>query len=128
MKAGLYLAPLFFALTACMNVNTIPVESKPIRSATYFAKAKHAISEKMREPEATRFKPEYSAYSLSNGDVVVCGTVNGKNAYGGYVGYRPFYIRFRNEAVQSVHFSDDVVGFVTKVCSDAAQNQLMISS
>lgn len=122
-----------FAISGCVDPNTVPVSSKPISSRSAISQAKYLVSESMRDPEATRFKDEFGAYELSNGDIVVCGTVNGKNAMGGYVGYRPFYIRMRNNASASFHVpsEDDtysvVANSVRQACADAASGSMMIS-
>lgn len=51
------------------------------------ADAKQILEEHLRDPEATRYKDVFVTKSGN-----VCGRVNGKNAYGGYVGYTPFYV------------------------------------
>lgn len=57
----------------------------------------------MKDPESTKFKETYQAYKLSNGDIAVCGEVNGKNSYGGYTGYTPYYVRIKNGQVYRMH-------------------------
>jgi hypothetical protein len=50
-------------------------------------RAKKVVAEAMRDPESTKFR-DVVAYT-KNG---VCGEVNAKNAYGGYVGYKKFIV------------------------------------
>ena len=76
-------------------------ETKPIKNGRVVATAKSLVADRMRDPEATRFKDEIYAYQTSYGDYIVCGTLNAKNAMGGYVGYKPFYVRIRNNAIES---------------------------
>ena len=122
-------------LAGCMNtINTIEATTTPIRSNAVFAEAKRLAADKMRDPEAARFKSEYTAYRSSAGDTIVCGTMNGKNAMGGYVGYKPFWIRVRNGNVMSfrVPSEGDDSGFeaqaITKNCADASAGTIMVSS
>jgi hypothetical protein len=50
-------------------------------------RAKKVVAEAMRDPDSTKFR-DVVAYN-KNG---VCGEVNAKNAYGGYVGYKRFMV------------------------------------
>ena len=121
-----------FTLAGCLN--TIEVTTAPIRSNAVFAEAKRLAADKMRDPEAARFKSEYTAYRSSAGDTIVCGTMNGKNAMGGYVGYKPFWIRIRNGKVMAFNIpgEDDDYGIdaqrVTKSCADASAGTVMVGS
>lgn len=52
--------------------------------------AKRAVREQMKDPESARFK---SVFERAVRDThAVCGQFNGKNAFGGYVGYRRFVV------------------------------------
>ena len=121
-----------FTLAGCLN--TIEVTTTPNRSKAVFAEAKRLAADKMRDPEATRFKSEYKAYRSSAGDTIVCGTMNGKNAMGGYVGYKPFWIRIRNGNAVSFQIpgeGDDyglAAQAITKNCSDASSGTVMVGS
>lgn len=123
------------ALSGCMNnieATTSPVN--PSKERQVVSLAKTLVADKMRDPEATRFKESFQTYQTNRGDFVVCGTVNGKNAMGGYVGYKPFYARIRNNtlvAFQLPSESDEygiVLNAVKKSCADAATGKLMVSS
>lgn len=48
-------------------------------------KAKEAVSNSLKDPGSAQFRN----VRIGRGSVV-CGDVNGKNSYGGYVGFRPF--------------------------------------
>jgi hypothetical protein len=48
--------------------------------------AKSAVVKKLKDPESAKFA------DLSNTAEAVCGTVNGKNAFGGYPGVHRFYL------------------------------------
>ena len=121
-----------FTLAGCLN--TIETTTTPIRSNAVFAEAKRLAADKMRDPEATRFKPEYTAYRSSAGDTMVCGTMNGKNAMGGYVGYKPFWIRIRNGNVMAFTIPGEdedatyVLQDVIKACANASAGTVMVSN
>ncbi|ODU53455.1 MAG: hypothetical protein ABS98_00475 [Lysobacteraceae bacterium SCN 69-48] len=65
------------------------------------ADAKAAIAMKMKDPESARF----AGVVASPKGGTVCGWVNAKNSYGGYVGYKPFYVMGRFADVRD---GDDV--------------------
>jgi hypothetical protein len=55
-------------------------------------KAENAVRETLSDPEAARFKDiSVSAHLLPGEKPKVCGWVNAKNKFGGYVGFRSFY-------------------------------------
>ena len=53
------------------------------------AYAKQQILDRLRDPDSAKFKAVTVA--VVGGDVIYCGQINAKNAYGGYVGYKWFY-------------------------------------
>lgn len=57
------------------------------------ANAKSAIAMKMKDPESVRFADVVAADGTKS--PIVCGWLNAKNSYGGYVGYKPFYVMGR---------------------------------
>lgn len=46
----------------------------------------------LRDPEAAQFRNvrTFQADTQAGGGYVICGLVNGRNAYGGYTGFKPF--------------------------------------
>lgn len=135
MRSSLILIAVLgsFGLTGCVSGNLIEATSSPAKNgASVFKKAKSIVADRMRDPESTRFKPYYKAYDISNGDKVVCGTVNAKNAMGGYVGYKPFYVRIRKNYAVVLHLpsENDKYGFAANQvnigCSQAAIGKMTI--
>ena len=133
MRSGLILLAVLgsFGLSGCMNVNTLQVNSSPSKNPTKaFSKAKVLFADKMRAPEATKFKPNHTVYDLSNGDQVICGTANAKNAMGGYVGYKPFYVRLRGDRVMAFVYPSSTNAAVEQniyqKCNEAAYGTMMI--
>lgn len=55
--------------------------------------AKRAIATGLRDPDSAQFRNVFVQRNLVDAveQVNVCGEVNAKNAYGGYVGFKPFY-------------------------------------
>jgi len=121
-------------LSGCVDPNTIEVTTTPTTSMSVFTEAKRLAADRMRDPEATRFKSEHTAYRTSAGDTVVCGTMNAKNAMGGYVGYKPFYMRIRDGVVESFllpsedEFATYDLQHIIKVCADASNGTQMVST
>jgi hypothetical protein len=119
-------------LTGC--INNVPITTKPIVSDAVFSEAKRLAADRMRDPEATKFKPEYKAFETNKGDTIVCGTLNGKNAMGGYVGYKPFYMRIRSGValIFNLPGEDDDYGYqansVIQKCDEASTGSMKISN
>lgn len=122
------------ALLLAGCVENIEAETKPINDSRVIALAKRLVADRMRDPEATRFKNEFSSFQTKQGDYIVCGTVNGKNAMGGYVGYKQFYARIRNNSLEGFILPDGNDGYgvtarrVADACRDAASGKIMVGS
>lgn len=58
-------------------------------AASEVTTAQQEIRNQMKDPESTNFKGVKQITNLQ-GEKFVCGEVNSKNSYGGYVGYKPF--------------------------------------
>jgi len=117
-------------LTACggLNPNTIEVSTKPNRlTASEVKFVQSVVAEQSREPEAVRFRNLYS-FVTSAGDTIVCGEVNAKNAYGGYVGYRPMWVRFKGTEVKSVLWDENYAASNAASCAEAKLGKAMVSS
>ena len=117
-------------MSGCV-ANDVEMTTTPTNSSELYNKAKVLVADRMRDPEATRFKDDYVAYTTNTGDEIVCGTVNAKNAMGGYVGYKTFYIRMSGNTVKHLNLAseDDQYGMqanaITKACNDAATGRIM---
>lgn len=46
----------------------------------------------LRDPDAAQFRDvrTYQADAQAGGGIIICGLVNGKNAFGGFTGFKPF--------------------------------------
>jgi hypothetical protein len=59
-------------------------------SAQKMAVYQTAVADTLRDPESARFRG-VRVLREADGRDALCGELNAKNAYGGYVGYEPFY-------------------------------------
>lgn len=53
--------------------------------------AKKLVADQLRDPASAQFR-EVKVVKQQDGSEAVCGEVNGKNAYGGYVGFQGFVV------------------------------------
>jgi hypothetical protein len=80
-------------------------------SAQKMAVYQSAVADTLRDPESARFRG-VRVVREADGSDALCGELNAKNAYGGYVGYEPFYsplVEVGNKAV-AVLWSPSRVG------------------
>lgn len=84
------------------------------------ARAENLVRATLKDPESASFK-DFSRVSRGKGDDKICGQANAKNSYGGYVGYRQFYV----DADGKVRFEGSEVDtlLVKSVCSMPAAPQ-----
>jgi len=73
---------IFLAATAALFLNASHA------AASGMSKATKAAAEALKDPSSAKFR-HVVAMRESAG---YCGEVNAKNSYGGYVGYRKFYV------------------------------------
>jgi hypothetical protein len=109
-------------LAAC-TVNTMPVTTTPAPvSSAEMAFVTAGISDAMKDPDSALFR-KWRGFNLSNGDRVVCGEVNAKNSFGGYVGYEPFYIRLRGSDTLALLLDTQAAS----ACNEAATGSYKVS-
>lgn len=113
-------AALLLLLAACAPVQET-VTSAPARATSaQIEAAKAHVSRRLKDPDSALFRG-FAAYSLSNGQTVLCGEVNARNSFGGYVGYETFYLRLRGAAVIWENTNAPRLG-----CSQAASGSMMV--
>lgn len=124
---------LALALAACVNVNDTPVNARPAPvSAADRSLIQSSIINDMKDPGAAQLR-NLVAYDLSDGQGrAICGQLNGKNAFGAYVGFQPFFLRVKDGAVVTKYSGsgdpDDLDAFMAeKGCREAASGQMMVS-
>lgn len=121
------------ALAACGDPNTAAVNARPSALTDIDRVAvKAGLVDGLKDPSAAQLR-NVVAYDLSNGQGrAICGEVNGKNALGGYVGFRPFYLRMKGAELVSMVVStgardEYLSGYVAATCADAAAGRMMIN-
>ena len=78
-----------FVLMGCAGPQFTGGSDLPL-SPQMISAAEQAIADTLKDPLAAQFR-SVTGYAAPNG-VAVCGQVNGKNSYGGYVGFKRFYV------------------------------------
>lgn len=122
-----------FLLAGCMNVNDTPVNARPAPvTAADRGIIQSAIIDDMKDPAAAQTR-NLVAYDLSGGQGrAICGELNGKNAFGAYVGFQPFFLRVKDGKLVTEYAGsgdpDDLDRFMAeKGCREAATGQMMVS-
>ncbi|MFD1795324.1 hypothetical protein FQV27_08715 [Paracoccus aurantiacus] len=122
------------ALAACVNVNDTPVSTRPAQITTQErGLIQSTIIDGMKDPASAQLR-NLVAYDLSDGQGrAICGEVNGKNAFGGYVGFQPFFMRVKDGRLVSSYYGtgdpNDLDHFMArKGCGEAATGMMKISS
>ena len=54
------------------------------------AAVQESVRDNLKDPESARFGPMFAARPKDGGMPMVCGYVNARNSFGGYVGDQPF--------------------------------------
>jgi hypothetical protein len=97
MKRLLLLAPLIIYSASSTADDTVAksthhaeTASNDLSNAEKSVIAK-VIAGKLKDPDSAKFRWG-PAHRVSGGVISYCGMVNGKNSYGGYVGFVPFYV------------------------------------
>jgi hypothetical protein len=69
---------------------TAPVRAAPRQDRAVITRFERAVAKGMRDPESTRFEDSRLVYN-DRGRLALCGSINAKNAFGGYVGFQTFF-------------------------------------
>lgn len=67
---------------------TLPIATLAA-DTSFTIKAQNQIKEFMKDPDSTQFRNVKEIVN-TQGSKVLCGQINSKNSYGGYVGFKPF--------------------------------------
>jgi len=69
---------------------------RPVEDEKLIAEVEAAVREELLDPESARFRNLYFAPNPVGPDSRVCGEVNAKNRFGGYVGFNDFGVDVSN--------------------------------
>ncbi len=121
------------ALAACVNANDTPVATRPVPvTAQDRGVIQSAIIDGMKDPGAAQLR-NVVAYDLSDGQGrAICGELNGKNSFGAYVGFQPFFLRVKDGKLVSNYTGtgdpNDLDNFMAeKGCREAATGQMKVA-
>ena len=85
-------------------------------------KAENVVREKLTDPESAQFSREVIDSTLS-GIATVCGYVNAKNQFGGYVGRRRFiYQESDNSIFMEPTSPEETFEIIWRTCPPASRN------
>ncbi|AXC50063.1 hypothetical protein DRW48_10495 [Paracoccus suum] len=89
-------------VSACVDVNDTEVNARPAAvTSKDRGYIQSAIVDSLKDPGSAQLR-NVAAFDLSNGQGrAICGEINGKNSFGAYIGYKPFYLRIRDGALAS---------------------------
>ena len=89
------------------NLATVSIGSPPVG---YEETIKTAISHHLKDPYSAVYTFQRPVRSWAFGDEqirwAVCGTVNAKNSFGGYVGAPPFVVYYKNGRAVDAYFNE----------------------
>jgi hypothetical protein len=76
------------ALMLLASISLASVAAKTPSIEQQYAKELQAVADTTRDPNAVQFRKIHVG-----ADGALCGEMNAKNAFGGYVGFKPFLVR-----------------------------------
>lgn len=76
-----------------------------------FRSAKQQIAAEMKDPETVKFRN----LTLSPTKLAICGEVNGKNGFGAYSGFIPFYV-MRQSGASALGSDPENIKFIRIAC------------
>jgi hypothetical protein len=81
------------------------------------AQARELVSQQLKDPESARFRWNPSVLDEN----IYCGFVNARNSFGGYVGYRVFFVNYFKTGVKA-RIAQTAFGRETSICRDEGYN------
>lgn len=93
--------PLIFIILLIITMTT---STSIAANDNLISQTKQHVKDMLKDPESAQFKDVKVAIN-SKGEKTVCGQVNSKNSYGGYTGFKSFYVKNNNGLI---YFEDDL--------------------
>lgn len=97
------------SLSGCASTATTPTpdskpaaKSEPVRylfktTPELTIKAEEIVKQQLKDPSSAQFRNAFITTPADDtSQISYCGEVNAKNAYGGYTGFKPFFVDFEN--------------------------------
>lgn len=82
--------------------------------------ARAVLDRQLADYPSTRFRNVRASFGTDTASIAFCGEVNGKNAMGGYTGWRPFLVMVDEEPFA---FFGDKPGYAIQIVRDCATVQ-----
>ncbi len=76
-------------IAGCLLCMSALVQAQPLDDAALIEATKQIVADTLKDPGSAQFR-NMVVYNGGK-EKAVCGEVNGKNSYGGYVGFKKFY-------------------------------------
>lgn len=99
-------------MTAVLVASTPSLERKARTVATY----------NLVDPASAAFRST-RIYRLESGDIAFCGERNARNRIGGFVGFKPFYVRFDPRSPSNAPLNEQTEFLAEAVCGALARGQ-----
>ena len=107
---------LFFPLTACQGTPSSeapqvsaaaskppPKDNAVLLSPSLKSAIKAHVSASLKDPYSAKFSPITASENAEGTQYRICGFVNAKNSFGGYVGMKPFQLLYNVDSKRIVH-------------------------
>ncbi|THD58790.1 hypothetical protein [Phenylobacterium sp.] len=85
------------AVCLALALTTVALAKPTTSSQARVKAAQVAVSEDLKDPEATRFRKVVDHWDAKGRYSRICGEFNAKNSYGAYTGYKPFLVFVTDE-------------------------------
>lgn len=103
---------------ATTQINAVPVASTP----SLERKARTVATHNLVGPASAAFRST-RIYRLESGDIAFCGESNARNRMGGFVGVKPFYVRFDPKSPSNAPLNEQTEFLAETVCGAPARGQ-----
>lgn len=112
---------LLILVGACANHSTYQLDPDAIKRAIKEAEpptpvvltaqqiewVKEGVREELKDPDSAKFEGIVAMKDVKDGGITVCGFVNARNSFGGYVGKKPFFGGFGTKGFVAIRIGGD---------------------
>lgn len=118
--------PAALCLAACGGAEVQVQKVEP--SSQMVNSLKGVAEERLRDPASAQYR-NFVAYAIGQGETLVCGELNAKNGFGGYVGFQAIAGFFDSSAALRNYYIDTTssYGAAASYCGNAASGTLYLS-
>lgn len=87
------------AMAPALLMTGVAISAAALTDNQLFEIAVTAVKNVLKDPYTAQFQDMYVASYTDESNYTICGDVNAKNSYGGYVGYELFYAQAKNSYI-----------------------------